>query len=219
MSSAPRILQRVASTETASFFRDLHRNHAVDVREGVEFATLTGQDGRVTHAHMKDGSVLAVDFVIVGIGIHPNTELAQEAGLEIENGIKVDADCRTSDPFILAAGDCASFPWKGNRIRLESVGNAIDQGEAAARTIVEASDGYKAKPWFWSDQFDIKLQIVGLAAGHDSAVTRRLSESALSIWYYRGEELLAVDAINQPAVYMVADVSKNKDYGLRGLMV
>jgi 3-phenylpropionate/trans-cinnamate dioxygenase ferredoxin reductase subunit len=202
--SAPRILQRVASVQTASFFRDLHENHAVDIREGAQLETLGGRGGRVTHAHMKDRRTFAVDFVIVGIGIHPNSELAQQAGLEIENGIKVDANCRTSDPFILAAGDCASFPWKGQRIRLESVGNAIDQGEAVAKAIVQTSDGYKAKPWFWSDQFDIKLQIVGLAAEHDLSVIRRLSEKALSVWYYRGEELLAVDAINQPGVYMVA---------------
>ncbi|CDX37063.1 Rhodocoxin reductase [Mesorhizobium sp. ORS 3359] len=202
--SAPRILQRVASVQTASFFRQLHRNHGVEICEGVELAMLTGPGGRVTQAHMKDGRTFDVDFVVVGIGIHPNVELAQAAGLEIDNGIRVDVQCRTSDPTILAAGDCASFPWKGQRIRLESVGNAIDQGEAVAKTIMLASESYAAKPWFWSDQFDIKLQIVGLAVGHDSAVIRKLSENALSIWHYRGDELLAVDAINQPAVFMAS---------------
>lgn len=202
--SAPRILQRVASVQTATFFQQLHRSHDVEICEGVELAMLSGRDGRVTQARMKDGRAFDVDFVIVGIGIHPNVELAQAGGLEIDNGIKVDAQCRTSDPNILAAGDCASFPWKGRRIRLESVGNGIDQGEAVAKTITGSSEHYTAKPWFWSDQFDIKLQIAGLAAGHDSTVVRKVSETALSIWHYRGDDLLAVDAINQPAVFMMS---------------
>ncbi|KUM24403.1 pyridine nucleotide-disulfide oxidoreductase [Mesorhizobium loti] len=202
--SAPRILQRVASVQTASFFQHLHRDHGVEIWEGVEVAMLTGVNGRVTKVTLKDGRTLDADFVIVGIGVHPNVELAQAAGFEIDNGIKVDAQCRTSDPFVFAAGDCASFPWRDQRIRLESVGNAIDQGEAVAKAIVLASECYAAKPWFWSDQFDTKLQIVGLAGGHDLAVVRKSSETALSIWHYRGDELLAVDAINQPAVFMVS---------------
>lgn len=202
--SASRILHRVASVPTASFFRQLHLSNSVEIYEGIELAMLTGHEGRVARALMKDGRTFDVDFVVVGIGIDPNVELARQAGLEIDNGIKVDARCRTSDPTVLAAGDCASFPWNGKRIRLESVGNAIDQGEAAARTIMGGPEHYTAKPWFWSDQFDIKLQIAGLAAGHDTVVVRQVSENALSIWHYRGEELLAVDAINQPAAFMVS---------------
>lgn len=201
--SAPRILQRVASAHTASFFLALHRSRGVDLLEGAGLARLEGRDGRVTHAVLSDGRNVQADFVIVGIGVRPNVELAELAGLGTDNGIEVDAFCRTTDPAILAVGDCASFPWKGRRIRLESVGNAVEQGEAAARTIMGLSNEYKAEPWFWSDQFDCKLQIAGLSKDYDRAVTRQASETSLSVWYYRGNELLAVDAINQPAAYMV----------------
>ncbi|MDX8533573.1 FAD-dependent oxidoreductase [Mesorhizobium sp. VK25A] len=201
--SAPRILQRVASAHTASFFRELHRSHGVDILEGVGLTRLAGREGRVTGAVLSDGRSLPADFVIVGIGIHPNVELAEMAGLDTENGIAVDAQCRTTDPFILAAGDCASFPWKGRRLRLESVGNAVEQGEAVAKTIMGQPQKYHAEPWFWSDQFDCKLQIAGLGGDHDCAITRQVSDTSLSIWYYRGDDLLAVDAINQPAAYMV----------------
>ncbi len=110
---------------------------------------------------------------------------------------------QTSDPAIWSAGDCASFPWKGGRIRLESVGNAIDQAEAVAANIMGASEAYQAKPWFWSDQFDLKLQIAGLNTGYDHIVTRKGDGEAVSFWYYRGETLLAVDAMNDPRAYMV----------------
>ncbi|MBN9216667.1 MAG: FAD-dependent oxidoreductase [Mesorhizobium sp.] len=201
--SAPRILQRVASTHTASFFRSLHQSKGVDILEGVGLDRLAGRDRKVTHAILADGRSLAADFVIVGIGILPNVELALRAGLEAGNGIEVDAQCRTADPAILAAGDCASFPWKGRRIRLESVGNAVEQGEAAARTIMGQTHEYHAEPWFWSDQFDCKLQIAGLGADHDAAIIRQMSDTSLSVWYYRNDELLAVDAINHPGSYMV----------------
>lgn len=201
--AAPRILQRVASTETSDFFRKLHRGHGVDVREGVGLAAILGDD-KVAGVQLTDGAELPVDFIVAGIGILPNAELAEAAGLETGNGISVDADCRTSDSRILAAGDCASFPWRGARLRLESVGNAIEQAEAAARTIVGKSEGYHAKPWFWSDQFDVKLQIAGLSAGHDFVATRVGSETSMSFWYYGNDRLLAVDAINQPGAYMVA---------------
>lgn len=202
--SAPRILQRVASANTASFFRELHRSRDVDILEGAGLAHLAGREGRVTDAVLTDGRSLPADFVIVGIGIHPNVELAEMSGLDTENGIKVDAQCRTTDPAVLAAGDCVSFPWKGRRIRLESVGNAVEQGEAVAKTIMGQPHEYHAEPWFWSDQFDCKLQIAGLSGDYDCAVTRQVSETSLSVWYYRGKELLAVDAINQPGSYMVA---------------
>lgn len=202
--AAPRILQRVASEKTSDYFRALHARHGVTIIEGVGLKTLTGENGHVTGAELADGRKLSADFVIVGIGVHANSEIAAEAGLLIENGIAVDAHCMTSDPAILAAGDCASFPWQGGRIRLESVGNAIDQGEAVARTIMGLSTGYLAKPWFWSDQFDVKLQIAGLSAGHDHVVERKGANSAVSYWYYRGDRLIAVDAMNDPRVYMVA---------------
>ena len=198
---ADRILQRVASPETSGYFRDMHKSHGVDLREGVGLERLTGE-GRVTGAKLSDGSELDVDFVIVGVGITPATALAEMAGIELENGIKTDIKGQTSDPNIWAAGDCASFPYKGERIRLESVGNAIDQAEVVAENIMGANKDYVAKPWFWSDQYDCKLQIAGLNTGYDQVVTRQ-GENSVSYWYYKENQLVALDAMNDPRAYMV----------------
>ncbi len=198
---ADRILQRVASPETSDYFRALHRSHGVDIREGVGLERLNG-DTRVTSAALSDGSTLDIDFAIVGIGIRPATALAEAAGLTIDNGIRVDSHGRTSDPSIFAAGDCTSFPYKGGRIRLESVPNAIEQAEATAAAMLGDTGEYRAKPWFWSDQYDVKLQIAGLNAGYDRVVVRD-SGAPRSHWYYKGETLLAVDAMNDPRAYMV----------------
>lgn len=200
---ADRILQRVAAPETSEFFREAHKAEGVDIREGVGLEILTGSP-RVTGATLTDGTELQVDFVIVGVGIRPNTDLAEMAGIALENGIKNNAFGQTSDPAIWAAGDCASFPHRSERIRLESVGNAIDQAEIVAENMLGAGKEYVARPWFWSDQFDMKLQIAGLNTGYDRVVTR-IGEHAHSpsFWYYRGSRLLAVDAINDPRAYMV----------------
>ncbi|WP_425040910.1 NAD(P)/FAD-dependent oxidoreductase [Primorskyibacter sp. S187A] len=196
-----RILQRVAAPQTSDFFRDLHRSHGVDIREGIGLDRLLG-DGHVSGARLSDGSEMEVDLVIAGIGIAPATGLAEAAGLEIDNGVKVDAQGRTSDPAIWAAGDCASFPYHDTRIRLESVPHAIDQAELVARNMLGAGESYTAKPWFWSDQYDVKLQIAGLNTGYDRIVTRQ-GDNAVSFWYFRGEDLLAVDAMNDPRGYMI----------------
>jgi len=198
---APRILQRVASPETADYVRNEHLRHGVMIYEGVGLNRLTGTD-RVEKAELSDGRVLDTDFVIVGVGIVPATALAEAAGLAIENGIRTDEMGRTSDPHVWAAGDCASFPWKGGRIRLESVGNAIDMAEAVAANMLGANAPYVAQPWFWSDQYDLKLQIAGLNTGYDRIVTRQ-GEEGVSFWYYRGAELLAVDAMNDARAYMI----------------
>jgi 3-phenylpropionate/trans-cinnamate dioxygenase ferredoxin reductase subunit len=199
---ADRILQRVAAPETSDYFRELHRNHGVDIREGVGLTRLTGE-GHVTGGELTDGSHIDVDFVIVGVGITPADNLAKSVGLTIDNGICVDARVRTSDPTIWAAGDCASFPHNGARIRLESVGNAIDQAECVADNIMGADRDYEAKPWFWSDQYDCKLQIAGLNAGYDRIITREIEGGAKSFWYYAGDTLLAIDAMNDARAYMV----------------
>jgi 3-phenylpropionate/trans-cinnamate dioxygenase ferredoxin reductase component len=198
----PRILARVASPETSDHVRALHQAHGVTVLESTGLDRLVG-DAHVTGAALKDGRVLPADFVIVGVGITPNTALAEAAGLALDNGLATDMTGRTSDPWIWSAGDCASFPWQGGRIRLESVGNAIDQAEAVAANIMGAEEPYVAKPWFWSDQYDLKLQIAGLNTGYDRIVTRKGEGEAVSFWYYRGEVLLAVDAMNDPRAYMV----------------
>jgi len=198
---ADRILKRVAAPETADYLRALHARHGVDIREGVGLERLLG-DGRVHAARLTDGSEIGVDMVIVGVGIVPDTALAEGAGLATDNGIAVDAQGRTDDPAIWAAGDCASFPYGGGRLRLESVPNAIDMAECVADNIMGLGQDYVPKPWFWSDQYDVKLQIAGLGAGHDRIVTRGAG-GAVSFWYYAGDRLLAVDAMNDPRAYMV----------------
>ncbi len=200
--AAPRILQRVAAEETSDFFRALHEGQGVTILEGVGLACLTGEE-RVTGARLTDGRELEADFAVLGIGIDPNSTLAEAAGLKIENGIWTDAFGRTSDPNIWAAGDCTSFPFQDDRIRLESVGNAIAQAELVAANILGAEQPYEAKPWFWSDQYEVKLQIAGLNRGYDSLVVRHTSDTSRSFWYYRGDRLLAVDAMNDPRAYMI----------------
>ena len=199
---ADRILQRVAAPETSDYFRALHSSHGVDIREGIGLERLVGED-RVTGAVLSDGSMIDVDFVIVGVGIVPDTALAEAAGLEVDNGIAVDALGCTSDPSIWAAGDCCSFPHGGGRLRLESVPNAIDQAECVARNMLGAEETYVPKPWFWSDQYDVKLQIAGLNTGYDRVVTRQGDGQTTSFWYYNGDTLLAVDAMNDPRGYMI----------------
>ena len=199
--AAPRILGRVASPETAAFVRDLHGAHGVTIREGVGLTRLTGE-ARVTGAELADGSVLDVDFVIVGIGVVPAGGLAAQAGVTLDNGIAVDELGRTSDPAIWAAGDCASFVYQGARTRLESVQNAIDQAEAVAANMLGAGQPYVPMPWFWSDQYDMKLQIAGLNTGYDRIITRQ-TDAARSHWYFAGDRFLSVDAMNDPRAYMV----------------
>jgi 3-phenylpropionate/trans-cinnamate dioxygenase ferredoxin reductase subunit len=199
---APRILQRVAAPETSDYFRALHGAHGVKILESTGLERLLGE-GRVSGVRLSDGRELEADFVIAGVGIVPGTALAEAAGIALDNGIATDAMGRTSAPHVWAAGDCASFPWKGGRLRLESVGNAIDQAEVVAENILGGSVAYDAKPWFWSDQYDCKLQIAGLNTGYDRIVTRAGADGAVSFWYYRGDALLAVDAMNDSRAYMV----------------
>ncbi|MDU9003063.1 NAD(P)/FAD-dependent oxidoreductase [Sedimentitalea todarodis] len=200
---AERILQRVAAPQTSDYFRALHTAHGVEIREGIGLDHLIGEEGKVTGAVLSDGSEIDLDFVIVGVGITPSTALAEMAGLTIDNGIAVDELGRTSDPAIWAAGDCASFPYAGGRLRLESVPNAIDQAECVAANILGAATPYVPKPWFWSDQYDVKLQIAGLNTGYDRVVTRTGDKGAVSFWYFAGNTLLAVDAMTDPRGYMI----------------
>lgn len=200
---AERILQRVAASETSDFIRNLHLSRGVELLESVGLTRLLGENG-LTGALLSDGTELDLDMAIIGVGIVPSTGLAESAGLKLDNGIWTDANCRTADPAIWAAGDCASFPWKGKRIRLESVQNAIDQAECVAENIMGAEKEYHPTPWFWSDQYDAKLQIAGLCTGYDRVVVRPgRTDDSISHWYYRGSELLAVDAVNDSRAYMI----------------
>lgn len=200
-----RILNRVAARETADWFRSLHHRHGVDLREGVGLERLLEKDGRADAAVLDDGSLVGVDLVVAGIGVTANDALARAAGLAVDNGILTDGCCRTFDPDIYAIGDCAVFPFRGQPTRLESVQNACDQGDYVADHILgTAPASYDPQPWFWSDQYDVSLKIAGLNRGYDRIVTRPGDrDGARSIWYFTGDRLLAVDALNDPKAYMM----------------
>ena len=200
-----RILKRVAAKATSDYFRSLHTSHGVRILESTCLKELIEKNGRVVGARMIKGNHIEADFVICGIGVQPNDDLARDTGLDVSNGIVVDEYCKTSDPNIIAAGDCASILYKGNLIRLESVQNAMDQGEAAAETILGNVLSYEPYPWFWSDQFDVKLQIAGLNNGFNQTVLRKgRREGGQSVWYYKDDNLIAVDAMNDGASYLIA---------------
>ena len=201
--AAPRILGRVACAETADWFRRLHADHGVTILEGTGLARLKGPD-RVRGAVLADGRDIAADLAVVGVGVTPATALAEAAGLEIANGIATDTFGRTSDPSIWACGDCASFPGPdGGRLRLESVQNAIDMAETVAANLLGAARPHAPVPWFWSDQYDAKLQIAGLNTGYDRIAVRQGEGAGRSHWYFAGARLLAVDAMNDGRAFMV----------------
>ncbi|MCI4660760.1 MAG: FAD-dependent oxidoreductase [Neomegalonema sp.] len=204
---APRLLARVAGEPTAAFFHALHESRGVRLLTGTGLEAFEDQSegpGRVRKARLSDGSVLDIDFAVLGIGIAPNDGLALAAGLDVDNGILVDAQGRTSDAHIYAAGDCTRFDWHGQSIRLESVQNAIDQGAVVARSLLGQDVSYAPVPWFWSDQYEIKLQIAGLSTGHDRVVIRPGRDAlSQSVWYFAGAQLLAVDAMSDPRAYMM----------------
>lgn len=195
-----RILRRVAGVETANAIRAMHRAHGVEILEDIGITRILGE-GRVSGVELADGRILPADFIVVGIGVDPRTDLAAAAGLLIDEGIAVDEFGRTSDPSIWAAGDCAALPGPEGRMRIESVGNAIDMGELVAENMLGAGKAYQPKPWFWSDQFSSKLQIAGLCTGHDRVVTR--TAEGQSFWYFRDGRLIAVDALDAPRAYMI----------------
>ena len=198
-----RILKRVAAKETSDYIRSLHISNGVKIKEAIGLDKLEIVGEKVVSASLTDGSDVNVDFVIVGIGIIPNTELAESANLKINNGIFINEKCQTSVSNIYAAGDCTSFKYKNTLVRLENVGNAIDQATIVAQNIMKQNTSYIPKPWFWSDQYDLKLQIAGLNTGYDEVVVRKGEGQQVSHWYYKGASLLAVDALNDPRCYMI----------------
>lgn len=202
----PRLLARVACPTISDFARTLHEGHGVRLLLGTGVAALKGTD-RVTGVELAGGAVLPADLVLTAVGALPNLELAAEAGLAIENGVKVDAATRTSAPDIFAAGDLTSFPSAlyGRRVRLESVQNAIDQAKAAAKAMVGGEVHYDPIPWFWSDQYDIKLQIAGLMDGYErTEVEGDVAGAKFSVRYLLGDRLLAVCSVNDPKSHMLA---------------
>ena len=204
--AAPRILQRVACRETSDVFRALHQSHGVTIRENTQIERLVDDGkGRAAAVRLAGGEDMACDLVITGIGVTPNAELAEAAGLHVAVGIEVDRFGQTSDPDIHACGDCTIFPFQNMPTRLESVQNAHDQAAVVAANIAGIETAYEAHPWFWSDQYDMKLQIAGFNRGYDRIVVRPgKREGSMSHFYFAGERFVAVDCLNDAATYMMA---------------
>ena len=207
LETADRVMARVVDPIVSHFYERVHREEGVKIETRVTVAGFEGGT-KVEAVVSGEGGRYPCDVVVVGIGILPNTELAAEAGLHVENGISVDEFCRTSDPDICAAGDCTSHPngIYGTRLRLESVHNAIEQGKTAAATLAGKEKPYNQVPWFWSDQYDLKLQITGLSNGYTQAVVRGdpTTGRSFAVFYLKDGVLIAVDAINRAPEFMMA---------------
>jgi 3-phenylpropionate/trans-cinnamate dioxygenase ferredoxin reductase component len=208
---ADRLLGRAVAPVVSEFYRQAHQRRGTRVllRAGVaaiEPAREAGGGGRAGGVRLTDGRLLPADLVLVGIGLEPRTELAEQIGLEVAGGIVVDSCARTSNPAVVAAGDCTTLPHPltgEGRLRIESVQNAIAQAQAAAASLLGRPSAARAVPWFWSDQADLKLQIAGLSHGYDQVVVRGTPESErFSVLYYASGRLIAADAVNAPRDYM-----------------
>lgn len=204
-----RVLSRVTSTEMSTFFESTHRAAGIELLTGAKLERFElAQDARqVSGVLLADGSQIPADLVLVGIGQLPNVELAADAGLEIDNGIVVDEYAQSSDPEIVAAGDCANYPSAlyGRRLRLESVQNAMEQARTAAASMMGAREAYVALPWFWSDQYELKLQMAGLSQGYDEKIVRGNPGSGqFAIFYLRENRLIAADTVGRPQDFMLA---------------
>ena len=200
-----RILQRVVTEEMSAFYHALHTDAGVTLRTGAAVVGFEGRDGRVAAVQCADGETVPAELVIIGIGIVPNVELAANAGLKCGDGIIVDEHCATSAADVFAAGDCTNHPnpLLGRRLRLESVPNAMEQARVAAANMAGDAKTYAAMPWFWSDQYDLKLQMVGFAADGDSSVTRgNPAERRFAVFHLHGDTLVAADAVNSPREFM-----------------
>lgn len=201
-----RILARVAPRELARFFQKLHTENGVKIHTGVSALQVRQSSEGIT-VLCTDGSTYAADFILVGAGVRPNVSLAEQIGAALENGVKVNDQLQTSVDDVYAIGDVAQFyhPMYQKWMRLESVQNAVDQAKVVASNIVGNHKVYDALPWFWSDQFHIKLQMVGLSAGYTDLVVRTETdrEDCFSIWYFKEDKLLAVDAVNNGKAFVL----------------
>ncbi|MGP3637358.1 NAD(P)/FAD-dependent oxidoreductase [Streptomyces sp. 24-1644] len=209
LEALPRVLARVTAPQVSAFYQRVHTEEGVDIRVG---AAVTGfafaADGSVAAVELKSGERLDTDIVLVGIGLIPHTELAEQAGLAVDNGIVVDEHCRTEDPAVLAIGDCTSHPCgeHGGRRRLESVPNASEQARTAAATVTGNLQPYTAIPWFWSDQYNVKLKTTGLSAGYDDVVIRGTTDTGRSFaaFYLKDGQVRAADVISSPRDFTAA---------------
>ncbi len=201
---AERVMSRVVSEQVSEFYQAEHRQHGVNLMLSTGLAGFSGSTA-LEQVDLADGTSVAADFVLIGIGSIPNVELAGDAGLDVDNGIVVDDRCRTSDTSVHAIGDCTNHPNSilGQRLRLESVHNALEQAKTAARNICGDDLEYAQVPWFWSDQYDLKLQIAGISQGYDATVLRGDSaKRSFSCLYLQDKQLIAIDSINSPRDFM-----------------
>lgn len=206
LEGADRVLQRVVCPEISQFFEDLHQRHGVDVRTGVRPTRILGE-AQVSGIELAGGETINCDVVLVAVGGMADERIAQASGLATNNGVRVDEACRTSATNVFAAGDCALFPSKkyDRLIRLESVQNAIDQGKAAAQAMLGEEVRYDPVPWFWSDQYDVKLQIAGLSQGYDRVdVADGKTSNSFAVTYVKNDRTICVDAVNNPRAHMMA---------------
>ncbi len=201
----PRILARVAGPELSDFFTAYHRKHGVRFELNAVVEGLEGEGGQVKAVRLGDGRTLACDLVLIGVGALPNQELAAEAGLTCDDGVVVDGEARTSDPAVYAIGDVTRrpLPLYGRNVRLESVPNALEQAKQAAAAITGHKPPAPEVPWFWSDQYDLKLQIAGLPFDADAVIVRGDPDAArFAVFHLKGDLIQAVEAINAPAEFM-----------------
>lgn len=206
----PRLVGRAVGEETAEFFLDAHRARGLDIHLNARISRMVdGGTGAVSGVELEDGTVLGAQIVLIGIGVIPNTELAEQMGLAVDNGIVVDANALASDGTTVAVGDVANMPNPlpgapaGERLRLESVNNAIEHAKVAAYSLMGHREDYAGIPWFWSNQADLKLQIAGLSMGFDQTVVRRVEERGkFTVLYYRDGHIVAADCVNAPLDFM-----------------
>lgn len=198
---ADRLMARGVGETVSAYFADHHRSQGVNVYLSTGVDGLTNEDGRVTGVTLATGETIPADLVIVGIGVIPNQEIAEAAGVACENGILVDEYMHTSEPNVLAVGDCTRFHSRffHETLRLESVQNATDQARTAGATIARENKPYDAAPWFWSDQFDVKLQMTGITFGYEKQIIRgNVEEGVFSVFYFKDGKWLGTDTVNQP---------------------
>jgi 3-phenylpropionate/trans-cinnamate dioxygenase ferredoxin reductase subunit len=203
---APRLLGRAVGPVLSQFVADYHRGQGVHIVLNASVTEIRGENGHVASVLCSTGESFPADLVVVGIGAVPNTELAEAAGLQCHDGIVVDEHARTSDPDIVAAGDCTRHPsaFAGRSLRLESVQNALDQAKIAGATVAGADKLYDTVPWFWSDQYTLNLQMVGLADGHDQCVVRgSIEEGKFSLFYFKAGTLVGVESVSRPSDHAI----------------
>lgn len=217
LEAGPRLVGRAVGPDTSAYLLDHHRRAGVDVILDAEVRRIVGSGDRVSGVELADGTTIPADLVLIGVGVLPNTELAESIGLACDNGIVVDEHAIASDGVTVAVGDVANLPNpvpgapEGDRVRFESVNNAVEQAKVAAYSIMGRSEDYAGIPWFWSNQAELKLQIAGLSTGHDRTVVRRDDERGrFSVLYYRGDRIIAADCVNAPLDFMAVKAALAK---------